>query len=199
MVSESGKSNPTAARKVYVFCNGCPENRIDVARAEKYLVENDCLAVKNWQEADIILFNACGMSQESTRHSLNIIKEFQNQKRGNQQLIIWGCLPKIDPETLRKEYDGIILPGSELSEIPQIFNKSSTVNQKTANSLGNKWPEIKNNMQSFASYQNLGFFAKQIYKRPAMWWRSYIDSRFNLVRDEDPSIFYIKISIRMPK
>ncbi len=46
--------------KAFVVCNGCPENRLDVSRAEKYFEENGWIIEKNWKDADLILFNACG-------------------------------------------------------------------------------------------------------------------------------------------
>ena len=191
---KSGVSTPTIAGKVTVVCNGCPENRIDCAQAEKYLVENGWRVTKNWQEADLILFNACGLSRETTSYSLKVIKKIQSKKRENQQLIVWGCLPKIDPEALKKEYDGIVSAGSELPELPQMFNTSGAVNQTTANSLGDRWSLNKKNAREFSRYRSSGSFVSQIYKRPALRWADYLDSRFNLVRDKDPSIFYIKIS-----
>jgi tRNA A37 methylthiotransferase MiaB len=45
---------------VSVVCNGCPEKRIDSARVQKYFMENGWLIAENWQNADLILFNACG-------------------------------------------------------------------------------------------------------------------------------------------
>ena len=185
-------TSPTIAGKVCVACNGCPENRIDCARAEKYLVENGWRVSKNWQEADLILFNACGLSHAVASYSLKVIRKIQSQKRENQQLIVWGCLPKIDPEALKKEYDGIVSAGSELPELPQMINTSGAVNQTTANSLGDLWPLNKKNAQEFARYR--GSFVSQIYKKLALRWDGYLNSRFNLVRDKDPSIFYIKIS-----
>ncbi|MGD0451254.1 MAG: MiaB/RimO family radical SAM methylthiotransferase [Candidatus Bathyarchaeia archaeon] len=180
------------AGKAYVVCSGCPENRMDAARAEKYLVKNGWRISKNWQDADLILFNACGRSQSAARYSLKAIKEIQSQKRENQQLIVWGCLPKIDPEALKKEYDGIVSPGSELPELPQMINTSDAVNNTTANNLGAMWSLNKKDRQEFFRFR--GSFVRQIYKRPALRWESYLDSRFNLVRDKDSSIFYIKIS-----
>ena len=90
-----------------VVCNGCPENRVDAARAETYLLNIGYHIVKNWREADLILFNGCAGNEQRTGHSLSVIKEIQDNKKTNQQLVVWGCLPKIFPETLKKEYQGL--------------------------------------------------------------------------------------------
>ena len=189
---ESAFPIPRTTGKVYVVSNGCPENRLDVARAEKYLADNGWQISKDWEEADLILFNACGRTQETTSHSLKVIKEIQSKVKANQKLVVWGCLPKIDPEALKKEYHGIVSAGSELPEIQHLIQASGTVSQTTANDLGNLWPVNRNNGQELMRYN--GSFVRQIYKKPVVFLDGYLDSRFNLARDKDPSIFYIKIS-----
>lgn len=189
---ESNRFDPRITGSAYVVSNGCPENRLDVARAEKYLTDNGWRISKDWKKADLILFNACGRTQETTRHSLNVIKEIRRLVGANQKLIVWGCLPKIDPEALKKEYDGLVSAGSELPEIQHLLQASGTVNQTTANDLGDLWPVNRNNGQELMRFN--GSFVSQIYKKPAALLEGYLDSRFNLVRDKDPSIFYIKIS-----
>jgi tRNA A37 methylthiotransferase MiaB len=178
--------------KVYVVCNGCPENRIDVARAEKYLVNNGWSACSTWQEADLILFNACGREKKTTSNSLEIIREIQNKKREKQQLVVWGCLPKIDPEVLKKEYKGMMISGgSELPELIEKLNTSGAINQTIANNLGKKIPLNKNNAEEFDRYK--GSVISQICKDAAGRWNDFLDSHYNLIHDEDPTIFYISI------
>ena len=68
----------------------------------KYLADNGWYITKNWQDADLILFNACGRSEDTASFSINVVKEIQSKKRNNQQLVVWGCLPKIDLKSLNK-------------------------------------------------------------------------------------------------
>ena len=178
--------------KVYVVCNGCPENRIDVARAERYLNDNGWSTVENVSDADMILFNACGRSSKTETNSLAIIKEIESQLRSNQKLIVWGCLPKIDHEKLAQEYCGQISPGSELPDVQQMLGFSQPVDKCFANSLGPLWPMTRKNAPEYVRYE--GSRLSQAVKRPILRWDDYINARFNLVRPQDPSIFYIKIS-----
>ena len=88
-MKQSVKVQPKSqGKRAYVICNGCPENRIDAARAELLLKANGWLLVKYWQEADLILFNTCGRGLNTATHSLNVIKEIQNTKKKNQKLLI---------------------------------------------------------------------------------------------------------------
>ncbi len=183
---------PNKGRHVFVVCNGCPENRLDVARAERYLLENGWLVERNMNKADLILFNACGRSSKTESHSIGIIKEIQSKMTSEQQLIVWGCLPKIDLEGLRKEYQGQISFGSELSELQQVLKLKQPIDKSFANYLGTVWPVTKENAPEYVRFE--GSAISQIWKKPALRWDGYLNSRFNLVRSKDPSIFYIKIS-----
>jgi tRNA A37 methylthiotransferase MiaB len=178
--------------KAFVVCNGCPENQIDVARAEKYLITNGFQIAKNYQEADIILFNACGLTQETAARSLNIIDEIKRNKTENQQLIVWGCLPKIEPSAFDGSFDGLVSPGPDLPELPKIINSLAIVNQTVANNLGARWPVNKVNSPALKRYK--GSFASQICKKTAVRWDKTLGSRINLARDNDKTIFYIKVS-----
>jgi len=44
--------------KVFFTTNGCPENRIDLARMQKFLIDNRWEVVNSIEKSDLILFNA---------------------------------------------------------------------------------------------------------------------------------------------
>jgi len=48
-------------RIVYVTTNGCSENRSDCAKMQEFFTNNGWSVTTNIKEADIILFNACGL------------------------------------------------------------------------------------------------------------------------------------------
>ncbi len=123
---------------------------------------------------------------------MNIIKEIEEQKSDNQQLIVWGCLPKIDPAVLNTESNRIVSPGSELSEIRSKFGLQNEISETHGNALGPVWTMSKTNAPEYLRYE--GFWLSRALKKPALRWDEYIDSRFNLVKNKDPTIFYIKIS-----
>jgi threonylcarbamoyladenosine tRNA methylthiotransferase CDKAL1 len=174
--------------KATVICNGCPENRIDVALAEKYLEKTGYLSTKDWHEADIILFNACGHTIETATGSLNIIKQIEAEKKENQQLIVWGCLPKIDAATLKSQYPGLSFPGADLSELKKILNSEISTDKMAANKLGYLWAKRASRAENkFNAFNSL----KQFLSKPSMWWIKTLEANFNLVQ---PDTFYIKAS-----
>jgi hypothetical protein len=65
--------------------------------------------------------------------SLEIIKEIKKKKREGSRFIVWGCLPKIDPEALKIEYVGLTFSEAELSLLDQMFGSNPSIEKTTVN------------------------------------------------------------------
>jgi tRNA A37 methylthiotransferase MiaB len=75
-------------KKACVLTNGCLENQLDSARVETYLEENGWQIVNNVKDANIILFNACGLTESSALNSIHCIHNIKKQIKDNQRLIV---------------------------------------------------------------------------------------------------------------
>jgi tRNA A37 methylthiotransferase MiaB len=104
-------------QKYFVIANGCPENRLDAARIEKYFAVNGWCVADNIKEADLILFNACGLKDESQTDSTNIIRHVYRTKSKNARVIVSGCLPKINPTMLASLHDGMTFGQDEEADV----------------------------------------------------------------------------------
>jgi MiaB/RimO family radical SAM methylthiotransferase len=116
-----------------VVCNGCPESAIDSARVETFLKINGWNTVRDIKEADLILFRACGLTQGTTEQSIQIVKTIYNEKKRTARVIVWGCLPKIDPGALRTVYRGVTFGEKEISTLNEILQAKTPVQEVTAN------------------------------------------------------------------
>ena len=116
-----------------VVCNGCPESAIDSARVETFLKINGWNTVRDIKEADLILFRACGLTQGTTEQSTQIVKTIYNEKKRTARVIVWGCLPKIDPDALRTVYRGVTFGEKEISTLNEILQAKTPVQEVTAN------------------------------------------------------------------
>ena len=104
--------------KVCVYSQArCAANLFDNSKLEDYFRENNFEIVDSYQEADLILVNTCAFSQKSENDSIKIIKNIEREKRGNAQMIVFGCLASINRERLRKEFSGLILTHNELVKL----------------------------------------------------------------------------------
>ena len=128
-------------KRACVLSNGCPESMIDSARVRLYLQENGWNTVDDPNDADTILFYSCALTNGAVNRSINIIKELQKKTGGESQLIVWGCLPKIEPNTLKQVYLGPTFSENNLHRLDEIVNAGKPIEKITANQVFNKCKE----------------------------------------------------------
>lgn len=117
----------------FVLCTGCPESRIDSARIQNFLKKNGWKITNNLKEADLILFRTCGLTDKTVIDSLSIIRKIKTEKKEDAQFLVWGCLSKIDPKTLRTEYNGVTFHEDNIEVLDNILNSTTPVKEVTAN------------------------------------------------------------------
>ena len=116
-----------------VLCRGCPESRIDSARIQNFLKKNGWKITNNLKDADLILFRACGLTDKMAIDSVSIIRKIKAEKKDDAQFLVWGCLSKIDPKTLRTEYNGVTFHEDNIEVLDDILNPKTSVKEVTAN------------------------------------------------------------------
>ncbi|MFC1704262.1 radical SAM protein [Candidatus Omnitrophota bacterium] len=123
------------SKKVFILSNGCPENRLDVAQVQ------NSLSLRNWEitsrikESDLIVFNTCALTCDAENLSLEIVKNLEMIKNKSAQLIVSGCLPKINQQRLQEVYGGCSLDSDTLKEIKDIIDSQALHPEVYANSL----------------------------------------------------------------
>ncbi|MCW4031667.1 MAG: hypothetical protein NWE80_04810, partial [Candidatus Bathyarchaeota archaeon] len=122
------------SKKACVLCTGCPESRIDSTRVKNFLIENGWTITDEVEEADLMLFRACGLTNVAIEHSIQVIRRLKAEKKGNAQFIVWGCLPKINMEALRTVYKGITFGEDEANILDKILEAKKPLAEVTANS-----------------------------------------------------------------
>ncbi|MCW4010390.1 MAG: radical SAM protein [Candidatus Bathyarchaeota archaeon] len=177
-------------RSVCVVCNGCPENRVDAAKAETFLIQNGFRMVGDWHAADVVLFNCCGGHGQRVKQSFSIIREIQRNKNPNQRLIVWGCLPKIYPEIFKDEFVDVTVSEVEFPRLKELGVGGSGA--AVGNYLVAPWKYDEKTAGWLLRYQ--GSFLSRGFKRVGVSWVNYVNNHFNLAPAGDASTFYIKTS-----
>lgn len=179
-------------KQICILTNGCPENRIDGARVQNFLTQNAFPVTNNYLEADIILFNACRRIV-----SLDIIRDLKMKKKPSAELIVYGCLPKVNKERLNDVYQGITFGSDEVENFNDIFRPTKIQAQDVhANyllpcmtSLNKKW--------RFPKFTNVGM-ADIIPKVRRRLERGLVDKKYRRIQSAvnvfNPDSFLIKIS-----
>jgi len=124
-----------SASAVFVITNGCPENRIDSAKMTEFFRHNGWIIKDNFQEADLILFNACGLTGTAEDHSIRIINYIETHKKPSAELIVCGCLPKINNFRLQAIYRGITFGSDEWERLDELFPSDTKAKDIEANYL----------------------------------------------------------------
>jgi threonylcarbamoyladenosine tRNA methylthiotransferase CDKAL1 len=173
-------------KKACVLTNGCPESQLDSARLKTYFEENGWQIVDNVKDANIILFNACGLTESSELNSINSIHNIKKQIEDNQRLIVWGCLPKIDPEMLFQTHQELSLGEREIDKLDEIIKATKSINEITVN-------EICQPLYRESIWHRLGKIDRLPIKFVYLLYLRLTSSKY-LYRNNDSSIFYIKIA-----
>jgi len=125
----------TNKKEVYLATNGCPENRIDLARMQEFLKKNDWVATNTVEDADLITFNACGLTNYSEEMSIKIINQLKARKKLSAELIAFGCLPRINKDRFRETYQGFTFGSDEIERIAEIMETKYSGHDVHANYL----------------------------------------------------------------
>jgi len=110
--------------RVYVSTNGCIEGQLSSTYVLQFFKKNKLTIVTDLTQADMIVFWACGLTEPRERDSLMLIRKIQNKMKPGTRLIVWGCLPKINPKSLSKIYDGPIVGSTDTSFFGNILEET---------------------------------------------------------------------------
>jgi tRNA A37 methylthiotransferase MiaB len=95
------------------------------------------------QDADLIIYRACGHLESQQNESIRDIKKLLSIKKSGAKLLVWGCLAKINPDSLKEVYDGpLIGPEESWDFFCDYFSVPKTSDDVFANLL--KIPNIFN-------------------------------------------------------
>ncbi len=130
-------------RTIYVFSNGCPESRIDLRRMLEYFERNGWREGDDLARADLVLFNACGGTQDGEDSSMAIIGQLKAALSPSARLIVAGCLPKINLARLRTAYDGPTFGSDEVYRLNELFPSPIKAEDIHAHRLTERTPYVR--------------------------------------------------------
>lgn len=110
-------------RKVLVFTNGCSECRNEAARVEDFFQANGWRTATDFGNADLIVLQGCGVVQPRASQTLDIVK-WLRQQYPEKEILVWGCISVIDPEGLKKLYDGPTFGPQHMENFNQYAEKT---------------------------------------------------------------------------
>lgn len=149
-------------KSVFITTNGCSENRFDCAKMQQFFLKNGWTITKNAKDADIILFNACGLTTIRENASINALFEMKTLKKESAEIIVWGCFPKINKTRISNAHNGIIFGRDEANRLENFFEANINSQDVNASFLSEPWDSQYTKPYNF--YGRLKNFQKHIKK-----------------------------------
>lgn len=104
--------------KVFVEGHGCSANLAETEQLKGHLREQNAILVDREEEADYIILNTCGVKKETENSMLNRIRKLNAvSQKNDSQLLVVGCLPKINSQSISSVSPGIVQFGTDLKPI----------------------------------------------------------------------------------
>jgi MiaB-like tRNA modifying enzyme len=96
---------------VFLRSFGCSSNTADAEFMRGCLVNAGFKLVGNAEDADVLVFNTCGVKSPTENR---IIEELKEAAKLEKKLLVAGCLPLINLKRLRSQvkFDGVLSPSS---------------------------------------------------------------------------------------
>ena len=172
---ESGNSKKASAKSFYIYTKtGCPRRSLESTKLYKYLTANNLRSVNTPKKADLIFIYTCGGFGLDESFSIKTIEK--STKNKNAQIIVSGCLTKIDPDKLKAFKDALVLPPEDLWKLDSIINAKIPFTQIPRASVvdgvhdlyhGTYFNRIKRNIQSYENMARIfKYYNRQLSHKP---------------------------------
>ena len=123
--------------KIYITNDGCEVGKLYSSYIQQLFLKTNPRIVNTSdpKEADLILFYACGLTANKEEQSLRIIEVIKSMMKPSARFLVWGCLSKQNPESLKNKYSGPMLGPSDMHFFEEILRqttnepKCSNINQ----------------------------------------------------------------------
>ncbi|MDD3301242.1 MAG: radical SAM protein [Patescibacteria group bacterium] len=109
-------------KKVYIESNGCSVVRHDTQRYSKYFRVNGWEEVKTAKEADLVLLTTCAVVQNTEDFSIKAVNRLKKEIRKDSELIVGGCLPRINSKRLSSEFNGFTFSKDEEDKLDKLID-----------------------------------------------------------------------------
>jgi len=110
-------------KKIFVYTNtNCRRRLLDTKKLKLYFKKNNYKVIDSAKTADLIVYVTCAYRNEITEECLQKIIEFQHY---DADLIVAGCLPKIEEARLLEIFQGVTLCTKNINDIDKLFSKNT--------------------------------------------------------------------------
>jgi len=115
----------------------CDNNGYLTTQLANFFRCNNLELVRDPEEADTIVITTCGFDQEREDESAALVNHYHDKYEGSKEVIVSGCLTKINPDAFKP---GLTLIGNkELNLFNDRFNARERIEQVPGSDLSNEY------------------------------------------------------------
>lgn len=111
--------------KIYITNDGCEVGKLYSSYIQQLFLKTNprISGTSDPKKADLIFFYACGLTANKENQSLRIIEVIKSVMKPSARLLVWGCLSKQNPESLKNKYSGPMLGPSDMNSFEEILRQ----------------------------------------------------------------------------
>lgn len=115
--------------KIYVATDGCEVGQLYSSYVNQFFLKfnSEIINIADPSEADLLIFYACGLTETQEEKSIRLIAALKSRMKPSARIVVWGCLSKQNPESLKRNFDGPLIGPSDMHAFEEILRQTMNV------------------------------------------------------------------------
>lgn len=106
-------------KSFFIKDNVCTPYKLILSKMSHYLTANGWVEASSIDEADTIIVGACAAFHSLENEAVELVAE---AKQAGGSLVVFGCLPKVSPETVKGFEPDLVVPSSAWEQLEKIID-----------------------------------------------------------------------------
>lgn len=111
--------------KAQIIVTSCSRRGLELEQVRQYLQANGyTLSSYDWEvdsSADLILLSTCGFTRPAEDYGFETLRRVQTAKKPGARVVLGGCIPRINPQRVKQEFDGPTFSPQSYASLDQII------------------------------------------------------------------------------
>jgi len=98
----------------------CNRRKEEIKKVGLFLRKNGWVKTENRSIADLVFFYTCGLSEAKVHEAESMLAKLREGLKADADIIVGGCVPSTDKESLNNVFDGITICPTDFSALNNI-------------------------------------------------------------------------------
>jgi threonylcarbamoyladenosine tRNA methylthiotransferase MtaB len=136
--------------RAQIIITSCSRRGLEIEQVKNFLRGNGySLSKDDWNvdpSADVILLSTCGFTTAAEDSGFAALRRIQEAKKPTAKVIFGGCIPRINPERVAREFDGPTFSPQSYPRLNDMLGANHSFEAfKRPNTF--EWPTLRRDMQ----------------------------------------------------